>query len=163
MKAIIVREFGAPEVLRLEEVGDLKPNENQVLVRVKAAGVNPVDTIRGHYAQKPNGHTRGKDAAESSKPSAKMFKFYKGTEFTRRFGSGLMPNLLCARRVRSSTARKRFVCAGREFSCLTRPVCACSKGEAAGAKWFDSRRVGRLGSQPSMGDKCRRESSARKL
>jgi len=66
MKAIVIREFGAPEVLRLEDVADLQPGENQVLVRVKAAGVNPVDAyIRtGTHAQKPKlPYTPGKDAA----------------------------------------------------------------------------------------------------
>ncbi len=66
MKAIIVREFGAPEVMRLEEVDTPTPNKNQVLVRVNAAGVNPVDTyIRaGQYANSPNlPFTPGKDAA----------------------------------------------------------------------------------------------------
>jgi NADPH2:quinone reductase len=66
MKAIIVREFGAPEVMKLEDAADLQPNENQVLVRVEAAGVNPVDAyIRtGTHAQKPNlPYTPGKDAA----------------------------------------------------------------------------------------------------
>lgn len=66
MKAIVVKEFGAPEVMRLEEVADLQPAENQVLVRVAAAGINPVDAyIRtGTHAQKPNlPYTPGKDAA----------------------------------------------------------------------------------------------------
>ena len=66
MKAIIVREFGAPEVMKLEEVETPTPNKNQVLVRVNAAGVNPVDTyIRaGQYASNPNlPFTPGKDAA----------------------------------------------------------------------------------------------------
>jgi NADPH2:quinone reductase len=66
MKAIIVREFGAPEVMKLEEAADLQPDENQVLVRVEAAGVNPVDAyIRtGTHAQKPKlPYTPGKDAA----------------------------------------------------------------------------------------------------
>ncbi|MEK7204439.1 MAG: NADPH:quinone reductase, partial [candidate division NC10 bacterium] len=44
MKAIRVHEFGGPNVLRLDEVPNPKPGPGQVLVRVKAAGVNPVDT-----------------------------------------------------------------------------------------------------------------------
>lgn len=65
MKAIVVREFGAPEVMKLEEVPTPEVGAGQVLVRVKAAGVNPVDTyIRaGAYAQKPRlPYTPGKDA-----------------------------------------------------------------------------------------------------
>jgi NADPH2:quinone reductase len=60
-----VSEFGGPEVLRLEEVPDLKPDTGQVLVRVKAAGINPVDAyIRsGTYPRKPNlPYTPGTDA-----------------------------------------------------------------------------------------------------
>jgi len=55
MKAILVKEFGGPEVLKWEEVPDLKPGKGQVLVRLEAAGVNPVEAyIRsGQYAQKP--------------------------------------------------------------------------------------------------------------
>ena len=41
MKAIRVHEFGAPEVLKLEEVPTPKPAAGQVLVRIHAAGVNP--------------------------------------------------------------------------------------------------------------------------
>lgn len=43
MRAIRVREFGEPEVMRLEEVPDLKPGPGEVVVKVNAAGVNPVD------------------------------------------------------------------------------------------------------------------------
>jgi NADPH:quinone reductase len=66
MKAIIVREFGLPEVMKLEDVPTPKVGASSVLVCVKAAGVNPVDTyIRtGQYAQKPDlPYTPGKDAA----------------------------------------------------------------------------------------------------
>lgn len=66
MKAIRVHEFGGPEVLKLEDVPDLKPGAGQVVVRIYAAGVNPVETyIRtGTYASKPNlPYTPGNDAA----------------------------------------------------------------------------------------------------
>ena len=66
MKAIQVVQFGGPEVLRLEEVPDPSPDSGQVLVRIKAIGVNPVDTyIRsGAYARKPQlPYTPGTDAA----------------------------------------------------------------------------------------------------
>src|SRR5215831_11831048 len=55
MKAIVVREFGAPGVMKLEEVQDPVAGPGQVLIRVKAAGVNPVDTYvrSGAYARKP--------------------------------------------------------------------------------------------------------------
>lgn len=56
MKAIVVREFGPPEVMKLEELPDPTPGRGQVLVRVNAVGVNPVETyIRaGTYARKPS-------------------------------------------------------------------------------------------------------------
>ncbi len=66
MKAIRVHEFGDPEVMRIEDVPDLQPGPGQVVIRVKAVGVNPVETyIRaGHYAFKPPlPYTPGNDAA----------------------------------------------------------------------------------------------------
>jgi len=52
MKAIRVSAFGGPEVLRVEDVPAPKPQAGEVLVRVKAAGVNPYDTYMraGTYA-----------------------------------------------------------------------------------------------------------------
>jgi NADPH2:quinone reductase len=65
MKAIRVHEFGGPEALRLEEIADPQPGPGQVLVTVKAIGVNPVDTyIRsGGYGKRPLPYTPGSDAA----------------------------------------------------------------------------------------------------
>jgi NADPH2:quinone reductase len=80
MKAIRVSEFGGPEVLKVQEVPDPKPDSGQVLVRVKAAGVNPVDTyIRaGAYARKPDlPFTPGTDASgivEAIGPNVKGIK-----------------------------------------------------------------------------------------
>lgn len=55
MNAIRVEEFGEPEVMKLVEVAQLQPGPGQVLVRIHAVGVNPVETyIRaGTYARKP--------------------------------------------------------------------------------------------------------------
>lgn len=66
MKAIIVHEFGGPDVMRLEETGALKPAAGRVLVKIAAAGVNPVDSyIRsGVYPKLPElPYTPGKDGA----------------------------------------------------------------------------------------------------
>ncbi len=66
MKAIRVKEFGGPEVLRLEDVPTPKPGPGEVLVRMHAAGVNPVETyIRaGKYARLPElPYTPGNDGA----------------------------------------------------------------------------------------------------
>jgi NADPH2:quinone reductase len=66
MKAILVREFGGPEVLKLEEVPTPKPGAGQVLIRIAAAGVNPYDTYMrsGTYAIKPAlPYTPGSDAS----------------------------------------------------------------------------------------------------
>lgn len=66
MKAIRVHECGPPNVMRLEEVPDPKLGPGQVLLRVKAVGVNPVDTyvragIPGRTPPLP--YTPGSDAA----------------------------------------------------------------------------------------------------
>jgi NADPH2:quinone reductase len=80
MKAIRVKEFGGPEVMRLEEVTDPKPSAGQVVVRMSAAGVNPVDGyIRsGVYPRKPAlPYTPGTDGAgtvESLGADARRFK-----------------------------------------------------------------------------------------
>jgi NADPH2:quinone reductase len=66
MKAIRVSEFGGPEKLVLEDQPDLKPGAGQVVVKLHAAGVNPVEAyIRtGTYAMKPNlPYTPGMDGA----------------------------------------------------------------------------------------------------
>jgi NADPH2:quinone reductase len=66
MRAIRVTKFGDPEVLRVEEVPTPQPGPGQVLVRMHAIGVNPVETyIRsGKYARLPElPYTPGNDGA----------------------------------------------------------------------------------------------------
>ena len=66
MKAIRCKEFGPPAALVFEEIPDLKPKENEVLVAVKACGINFPDTliIQGLYQFKPElPFTPGSDIA----------------------------------------------------------------------------------------------------
>jgi NADPH:quinone reductase len=65
MKAIRVHQFGGPEVLRWEDVPDLKPGKAQVLIRTRAVGVNPVETYlrSGANPKLALPYTPGSDAA----------------------------------------------------------------------------------------------------
>jgi NADPH:quinone reductase-like Zn-dependent oxidoreductase len=56
MKAVRIHKFGGPEVLKYEDVPRPAPGSGEVLIRVHAAGVNPVDwKIReGHLKQMMN-------------------------------------------------------------------------------------------------------------
>ena len=54
MKAITHCDYGGPDVLNVEEVEKPVPNDNQLLVKVRAAAVNPLDlTIRGALLLRP--------------------------------------------------------------------------------------------------------------
>jgi len=65
MLAIRIHEFGGPEVMRLEEVPELAPESGQILISVKAVGVNPVDTYErsGAHYRPELPFTPGRDAA----------------------------------------------------------------------------------------------------
>src|SRR5437773_10717820 len=43
MKAIVYCEYGSPDVLKLEDVEKPVPNDNQVLIKVRAASLNFID------------------------------------------------------------------------------------------------------------------------
>ena len=64
MKAIRLHEFGAPEVMRLEDIELRAPGPGEALIDIKAVGVNPVDTyIRaGLFYAKELPFTPGADA-----------------------------------------------------------------------------------------------------
>ncbi len=84
MKAIVIHQYGGPEVLKYEDAPRPEPKEDEILIRVMAASVNPVDVgIRsGIYAQ--YFHTKlplipGMDAAGIvEQTGAKITKFKKG-------------------------------------------------------------------------------------
>jgi NADPH2:quinone reductase len=66
MKAIVVHRFGGPEVLELADLDDPTPGPAEILVRIHAIGVNPVETYvrSGTYAVKPDlPYIPGQDAA----------------------------------------------------------------------------------------------------
>jgi len=58
MKAVVAHQYGAPEVLKFEEIPRPEPKENEALVRVIASGVNPADplTLSGKYAREFGTH-----------------------------------------------------------------------------------------------------------
>jgi NADPH:quinone reductase-like Zn-dependent oxidoreductase len=58
MKAVVAHEYGAPEVLKFEDVPRPEPKEDEALVRVIASGVNPADplTLSGKYAREFGTH-----------------------------------------------------------------------------------------------------------
>src|SRR5688500_12305997 len=79
MKAIRIHAFGEPDVMKLEDVPVPVAGTQQVLVKHRAIGVNPVDTyIRsGKYGPRPFPHTIGFDASgtvESVGPNVTKFK-----------------------------------------------------------------------------------------
>jgi NADPH:quinone reductase len=55
VRAVILREPGGPEQLELEEVPDPEPRDGEVVVRVRAAGINFADVLvrQGRYPQAP--------------------------------------------------------------------------------------------------------------
>jgi NADPH2:quinone reductase len=98
MKAILVRQFGGPEVLELADVDEPAPAPGEVLVRVQAAGVNPYDTYMrtGNYAIKPPlPYTPGADGAgtvEAAGPGVSGFDrgarvFFGGTTAHKAYGA----------------------------------------------------------------------------
>ena len=66
MKAVVVEQYGGPDVMKLKEVPIPEVGNGQVLVKVKATGVNPVDVyIRDNRfgVNKPLPFTPGSDCA----------------------------------------------------------------------------------------------------
>src|SRR5437867_9959204 len=58
MRAVVAHEYGAPDVLKFEEVPRPEPHDDEALVRVIASSVNPADplTLSGKYAKEFGTH-----------------------------------------------------------------------------------------------------------
>ena len=84
MKAVVIHAYGGPEVLKLEDVPRPEPKDDEILIRVVAASVNPVDVaIRKGYLAELIGDKLplipGMDAAGVvEKTGAKISKFKEG-------------------------------------------------------------------------------------
>ena len=65
MKAVRVHRFGGPEVLAIEEVPAPQPGPGQLVVRIEAIGINPVETYvrAGKYGPRTFPYTPGSDSA----------------------------------------------------------------------------------------------------
>ena len=65
MKALRFTEFGPPSVLRIEEVAIPEPRDGEVLLQVKAAGINPSDigNVAGRFKHTTLPRTPGRDFA----------------------------------------------------------------------------------------------------
>ena len=79
MKAVVVNQFGGPEVLKYEDAPRPQPKQGEILVRVIAAGVNPVDTYvtAGKFGNAALPLIPGRDIAgvvEELGPGATKFK-----------------------------------------------------------------------------------------
>ncbi len=107
MKAIVRSEYGGPEVLRLEEVAKPTPKDNEVLVRVQTAAVNPLDwhmmraspfLVRlGGGFFKPKDTGLGADIAGWVEAVGKdVTDFRPGDEVFGEIGSGGFAEFVCA-------------------------------------------------------------------
>jgi NADPH:quinone reductase-like Zn-dependent oxidoreductase len=120
MKAVVYCEYGPPEVLQLENVAKPVPNDDQILVKIHSASVNPLDWhfVRGtpyiaralaFGLRKPKSTGLGADYAGTVEAIGKnVTQFKPGDEV---FGgkSGTFAQYLCARADRSVVLKPRSV------------------------------------------------------
>src|SRR4051794_5658556 len=120
MKAVVYCEYGPPEVLRLENVAKPVPNDDQILVKIHSASVNPLDWhfVRGtpYIARamamgmrKPKSTRLGVDYAGTVEATGKnVTEFKPGDEV---FGgkTGAFAQYICARADRSVVLKPQSV------------------------------------------------------
>lgn len=120
MKAIVCTKHGGPETLKLEELPDPQPGENEVLIKTEAIGVNYVDTMR----------------RSGNHPTAPQTPFVPGIELAGTvagIGSGVTsfhPGDKVMARCVSHGAYAELVCAEERFT-LARPDDVSAENAAA--------------------------------
>ena len=88
MKAIVYEKYGSPDVLELKELPKPTPGDNEVLIKVHAASVNPLDwhalrgkpffyRLSGAGVQKPKNKILGADVAGVVEVAGKNVKKFK--------------------------------------------------------------------------------------
>jgi NADPH:quinone reductase-like Zn-dependent oxidoreductase len=108
MKAILFPKYGSPDVLQLTEVDKPRPNENQVLIKVIAAAVNPLDwhgmrgepfiARMGNGIRKPKDQRLGADIAGRVEAVGKNVTDLKpGDEIFGAIGAGGFAEYACTR------------------------------------------------------------------
>ena len=136
MRAIRVHQFGGPEVLKLEDVGDPTPAAGEVLVRIRAAGVNPVDAYihTGSYARKPPlPYTPGFDGAGEIESAGAAVTGFKGGDRVYVAGPG---NTTAG----AGTYAERAICAPSQLHRLPDRV-AFAQGAALGVPYCTAYRA----------------------
>ena len=106
MKAIVYRKYGPPEVLKLEEMESPSPGEKEVLIRVRAASVNPLDW---HFMRgvpgflrlitglgKPKSPLIGRDLASVVEAVGKNVRHFKPGDAVYGTGRGAFAEFACA-------------------------------------------------------------------
>lgn len=84
MRALRIHKFGGPENLKLENIPIPPVGDSEVLVRVHAAGINPVDTYirEGAYAALPTlPAVLGREVAGQIEETGKNVSKFKVSEF----------------------------------------------------------------------------------
>ena len=137
MKAVVIHSYGGPEVLQYEDVPRPEPKEDEILIRVIAAGVNPVDAKVRHgplarmATRDPFPMRIGYDVAgivEKSGPKVARFKAGDAVYayLSIRRGGGAYAEYAVAKE--SETALKPMVCTFEEAASL--PIAATTAWQA---------------------------------
>jgi NADPH:quinone reductase-like Zn-dependent oxidoreductase len=113
MKTILHCEYGGPEVLTLADVEKPTPTDNQILVRVRAASLNPLDlTIRGLWLLRPMSGMRkpketrlGVDYAGTVEAVGKNVTQFKASDEVFGGRNGALAEYVCALADRSVVSK----------------------------------------------------------